>query len=312
MDCSLANPIDDTLSDYRSGEVFLRSPAKVNLYLRIKGKRADGYHELISLITKINLYDEIKIRRLSERKFVLRCPQHPELENDDNLILRVCRYLVPEGYGVDVTLHKNIPIGAGLGGGSSNAACTINAMRYLFALDASESSLHNYAASLGADVPLFLWGAPSFVVTGIGTKLRPIKRLPKLWMVITNPGIHIASSWAYQNYRPPMMHSSQKILTIVGSNATQKLLRQLQPLEVIAAKFENNLEDTVVVKYPQVLSLKSDLVKNGAMAAIMSGSGSSVFGLFRGEQAARLARSAFENRQNTWSQVVHSLCSRGS
>lgn len=293
----------------RTESITMRCPAKLNLSLRIRGRRTSGphagYHELVSLMTKINLHDTLELRRLDRPEFTITCPGHPELETPDNLVLKAARQLVPAGQGVAVTLRKEIPHGAGLGGGSSDAASTLMAVSQLFGLDVDATRLHEIAAGLGADVPFFLLPEGAAMATGIGTQLRPLHRLPQLTFLLLHPGFGVSTPWAYQAFAALQSDKNgQNILTLSSRN-DKKISRSW-----VLRTLRNDLETAVVASHPRIGELKRRLLDFGAIASLMSGSGSSLFGVFEDGSAAQRAQQLLgEEQGNTrlWCRMVQNL-----
>ncbi|MCX7857459.1 MAG: 4-(cytidine 5'-diphospho)-2-C-methyl-D-erythritol kinase [Deltaproteobacteria bacterium] len=264
-------------------EKTLISPAKVNLFLRVVRKREDGYHEIVSLVDLISLFDEIKIMDLKEDKIVVKKVFGEMPEGEDNIIYRAVRLIkkqfeIKKGVYVEVT--KRIPIGSGLGGGSSNAATVIKTLMQMWNLKISEEELLDLGKALGADVPLFLYGKPC-MIRGIGEKIAPIT-LPTIWYVIVFPGVEIPTKEVYSNFKFVLTKTENDI----------KLRNHFNALEEIAGILENDLEDAAQRLCPRIKTIKEKLIKLGAKGASMSGSGSSVFGCFESKSdAERVAKS---------------------
>ena len=269
------------------------APAKVNFFLRIIGRRPDGYHLLDSLMAPVSLYDEIEITAErtggTEPHIRVRC-NDPSIPTDrSNLACRAAALLCREagiGASIAITLHKNIPAGAGLGGGSSDAAAVLKALNQAFALGLSPEHLCRLAARLGADIPFFI---PCRLarVGGIGEILRPLPPLPQRWLVIVVPGFSVSTPWAYQRF-----DALQPDLPQPQPGATD----QAPPLDTqqwpSAAGLVNDLERAVLPAYPLIADRKKQLAALGADVALMSGSGSAVFGVFKTQEAATHAAAA--------------------
>jgi 4-diphosphocytidyl-2-C-methyl-D-erythritol kinase len=264
------------------------APAKVNLYLRITGRRADGYHLLDSVMVPVSLYDEIEIttenqtERDTELQIRVACDD-PALPTDDtNLAYKAAALFCQEAGTVAeiaITLRKRIPFGAGLGGGSSDAAAVLKRLNQLFARRFSEQQLCSLAVRLGADVPFFILCQPARV-TGIGEILTSVPPLPPRWFVIVVPPFGVSTPWAYRQFDELPARADA-----VSADLQRLATGQWPPLSCLL----NDLERAVVPTYPTIQDIKERLVQAGAEGALMSGSGSSVFGIFSGEEMAEQA-----------------------
>jgi 4-diphosphocytidyl-2-C-methyl-D-erythritol kinase len=274
-------------------QTTLAAPAKINLYLRILTLRGDGYHELRTLFHPVTgLHDTITVEAAHDDNLYLRCPENPDLECASNLIYKAWKaYGEATGFkpGVFVTLTKRIPMGGGLGGGSSDAAAMLRHLQSLAgerALD--HETLTALAARLGADVPFFLMDGPA-TAEGVGERLRPAAvDLKGLTLVLASPDIHVETAWAFSAWdaanTPPGPEESLTTQALDTKNASP-----VSPLSVA-----NDFESVVFRKYPMLRKIKEKLLRDGASAAAMSGSGASLFGLFRDAEAARLAARTLE------------------
>ena len=265
----------------------IRAPAKLNLSLRVVGKRADGYHLLDSVMVPISLYDEVTVnpvkRKTAKRKIdVTVICQHPLVPSGRrNIAYRAAALLVQRSTAerdYHIGINKVIPVGAGLGGGSSDAAATLIAMNRLLALKLSPSELKRIAAPLGADVPFFIDGRPARA-RGIGDHLTPIRNFPRLWAVVLYPGFPVSTSSVYRKFT----------LTLTKPTANTSINSLLRSADGLRKLLVNDLESVTVRRYPELGSLKERLIREGAIAALMSGSGSSVFGIFTSRQSAQKA-----------------------
>jgi 4-diphosphocytidyl-2-C-methyl-D-erythritol kinase len=269
--------------------VKIRTPAKLNLSLRVLGKRADGYHLLDSVMVPVSLYDEITIttqkssngRKKAAENPIVVC-KHPLVPSGrDNLVYRAAALLMkltesPTSYRIEIT--KRIPVGAGLGGGSSDAAATLVAMNRLLKLDLPVPKLKRLATKLGADVPFFIDGHPARA-RGIGDRLTPIPSFPVLWAVVLYPGFPVSTSSVYRKFT----------LRLTKSTANTSINSLLRSADGLRKLLVNDLENVTIRRYPELGLLKKDLLQEGAIAALMSGSGSSVFGIFTSRQSAEKA-----------------------
>jgi 4-diphosphocytidyl-2-C-methyl-D-erythritol kinase len=256
--------------------LHLESPAKVNLRLEILKRREDGYHELRTLLQKISLHDTLHFS-LKKEKGVSINTDHPKLPiGKDNLVYKAAQSMLKvSDYkgGVCIEIEKRIPLGAGLGGGSSNAATTLKAMNQLLKSNLSKKELMEMGLEIGADVPFFfLEGAA--IGLGIGEQLKK-KELPILWYVLIYPNFEVSTRWAYQNF------------VLTNQQFHFNLHKFLRTPEGISRILLNHLEEVVSEKYPQISIMKKILLSAGALGTLMTGSGPAVFGLFpEGKSAA--------------------------
>ncbi len=292
----------------RMEELLLQSPAKVNLRLEILKKREDGYHELRTIFQKINLQDTL-LFSLERRKGISISTDHPHLPlGRRNLIDRAARSILKRSNypgGVRIKIEKRIPIGAGLGGGSSNAATTLKALNHLLDMGFSKKELMEIGLEIGADVPFFFMEGAA-IGLGIGERLNKIT-LPDLWFVLIHPNFEVSTHWAYQHFvltrstsqTPSSEERTEKhrsgstlsLLEPLGTGAeglTKKefhinLHRFINTPKKISRLLRNDLEEVVSREYPQINTMKKILLSVGALGALMTGSGPTVFGVFSEE-----------------------------
>jgi len=265
------------------------APAKVNLFLRIVGRRADGYHLLDSLMVPVSLCDEILIdARSGSLEIIVTCNDSTIPTDETNLAHKaaalLCRETDTQGK-ISIALHKRIPAGAGLGGGSSDAAAVLKSLNTLLSVKLSEAQLCTLGARLGADVPFFIPCRPA-KVEGIGEILTAVSPLPSRWVVLVVPPFGVSTLWAYRRFDelpPAEMPRSQ----VVG--------RGLSPKSLV-----NDLERAVIPAYPQIGRIKNSLLRLGAEGALMSGSGSAVFGIFRSRVIAEQAMAMLTGEGKTF------------
>jgi 4-diphosphocytidyl-2-C-methyl-D-erythritol kinase len=283
-----------------------KSPCKVNLLLNILGKRADGFHELETVMQPVNVCDEMTFERAGAG-LQLTCSS-PELPTDaTNLVHRAATsFLAAAGIsdGVRIHLQKNLPLAGGIGGGSANAAVTFSTLNELFGSPLPPEKLHELAAALGSDVPFFLYDRPA-LATGRGEKVRLLENFSALRgraFFLAHPGFGISTPWSYQNLaRFPEALNGRK-------GRAEKLISLLQTgdLKIAAAEFYNSLEAPAFGKFP-VLSLHQGFLRgNGAMASLMSGSGSTTFAIVENLPAAEQLAEKFKSQfgRNCWTGVV--------
>jgi 4-diphosphocytidyl-2-C-methyl-D-erythritol kinase len=255
--------------------VHLESTAKVNLRLEILKKREDGYHELRSILQKINLHDLLHFSLKKERGISIKT-NHPNLPvGKRNLVYKAVQWIFKKSDykgGVLIEIEKRIPLGAGLGGGSSNAATTLKAMNQLLKINLPKKELMAMGLEIGADVPFFfLEGAA--IASGIGERLKKIE-LPELWFVLIYPNFEVSTRWAYQNF---ILTKRRFHFNLHGLLRTPKEISNL---------LWNDLEGVVSREYPQIGVMKKMLYSAGALGALMTGSGPTVFGVFSEEGGA--------------------------
>ncbi|MCV2503947.1 MAG: 4-(cytidine 5'-diphospho)-2-C-methyl-D-erythritol kinase [Neisseriaceae bacterium] len=255
---------------------YYLSPAKLNLYLKIKGKRDDGYHLIESVFSLINLFDILEIEPTFKDEVTL-VSSNKEIANEDNLVVRAA-YLLKEKTnnknGANIILSKNIPMGAGLGGGSSNAATTLIALNYLWKTCLSVSELREIGLQLGADVPFFILGKNA-LVSGIGEILKPIQ-LEKSYYVVIFPNIHISTKKIFQSL-------------ILTQNETPSIISGLDD-ESIAI---NDLQTTAFSLHPEMETISQLLAPFGK--AVMTGSGSALFIKTKSKEQAFLIKKQLPN-----------------
>ncbi len=283
------------------------APAKVNLFLRIVGRRSDGYHLLYSLMAPVSLYDAIEIqaerRAQNESRVTLTCDK-PDLPTDQsNLACRaallICR-ATDTTATMRIDLQKNIPAGAGLGGGSSDAAAVLKALNRLLSLGLNVSQLCQLAAQIGTDVPFFI---PCGLarVSGVGEILTPLAPLPRRWLVIVVPSIAVSTPWAYRRFDElsPDVECLPADLDVECPPADSTLQITAQQWPDVGV-FVNDLEQAVLPEHPLIAQSKRRLLELGAEMALMSGSGSAVFGVFAQHFQAQQAAATFTDSEQAF------------
>jgi 4-diphosphocytidyl-2-C-methyl-D-erythritol kinase len=254
------------------------SPAKVNLFLKVVSKRPDGYHELVSIVDIISIHDVIRLNETPEGKVVVRDSLGMLPDGPDNTMYKAAMLLKETcavDAGVSIEVEKRIPVGAGLGGGSSNAASVMKALVRMWKLPVGLSTLMELGRRVGADVPLFLYGK-SCVMRGIGERVSPIE-LPRIWYVVVYPNIVLSTKDVYNSLRI--------VLTKKGNEVT--LSGKFSNILDIANVLENDLEEVAFLKCPAIKTIKARLKEAGAIGSLMTGSGSAVFGVFQSNKDAQ-------------------------
>ena len=272
-----------------SSTIIFKTPAKVNLGLYILGKREDGFHELETLFQMVNWCDEIKIECLGDGLDLI-CNQ-PDIPNDDgNLVIKAARLLqtrFPDRCkGARIHLKKNIPHGAGLGGGSGNAAGTLLGLNILWGLKLKREDLILMASELGSDVPFFLF-SPCAIGRSRGEILEPVNSSIKFYILMVYPGFTLSAAWVYGNLNLKLTKQKNNI-SILENFLLQSEFAQL------GAAWINDLEPVVFQEYPEIFAIKKQILAFGAKGALLSGSGSTVFGLFDNLETAKTAYARLE------------------
>lgn len=272
-------------------KIALKSPAKVNLFLEILRKRRDSFHELATVFAKINLFDSVEISKRKKGGIVLSVRGNRDLgPGTENTVHRAAAaFLKKYGIrdGVSVVLDKKIPAGAGLGGGSGNAACVLRGLCELFGVDFRKNFrvLTGLAAEIGSDVPFFLRDETFCAGRGRGEKLTPFNVSPrKEFLVVVYPGKSMSTKSAYSMLAPPGKKEIEK-----SSAALRELTKRLERGEPLKNCLFNRLERAVFRERADIKKLKDRILMSGADSALMSGSGSSVFGIFGDKASAERA-----------------------
>lgn len=266
--------------------IFVPAFAKINLTLAVLGRRSDGYHELASVMQTVSLYDTLRIAPRAEG--ALTCATDlPELDIPDNLALRaahLAQATTTTLIGADIELHKEIPVQAGLGGGSSDAAAVLAALNALWGLRLPTARLEQVSATLGSDVPFFVRGGTA-LVSGRGERVHALPDAEALWFVLVQPPVRVATRAAFQALAPADVAASDP-----HTPAIVAAIRRGQPLPL--DQLANTLELPVLRSYPVVARTRALLLAAGAPQARVSGSGPTLYAPFRtlAEAAALLAR----------------------
>jgi 4-diphosphocytidyl-2-C-methyl-D-erythritol kinase len=282
------------------------APAKINLILRILDRRPDGFHNLWSIMQTVALEDEVQIKLRADRQEIrLTCDAMQLAVDQSNLVYRAASAVLARAQrsiGLDIELRKRIPMGAGLGGGSSDAAATIIGLNLLLQLEWSPTQMADIGHSLGSDVPFFLF-APSSFVAGRGETVRPVVVEGVRWVVLVNPGFGVETKWAYQE-----LAATRTAVTPLSPDQRELDRQSRVSWSQLVAAAENDFEEPVFAAYEQLREIKRSLQAHGAELALLSGSGATVFGLFTDEGRARLAQ-AHVMRENLMKVFVVPTCS---
>ncbi len=274
------------------------APAKINLFLRVTGKRSDGYHELETLMCKVGLFDTILIDG-NVKGIRVSCDTKGIPEDQRNLA-----YQAADAFsaalrkkngtalkGVSIVLEKKIPVGAGLGGGSSDAASVLMELNRIYHHPFSENDLMQIGLSIGADVPFFIFDGPA-LATGIGEKLRSFETCAFFTVLIVHPGFSISTAYVYKNLNLGLTKEKKNHSNFLFSGKEFNVKRHLV----------NDLESVTIPEYPVLSDIKKMLISLGAKGALMSGSGSAVFGLFANPDRALFAQKTLmqKSHQPNW------------
>ncbi|MDR3071517.1 MAG: 4-(cytidine 5'-diphospho)-2-C-methyl-D-erythritol kinase [Endomicrobium sp.] len=258
-------------------KINIKAPAKINLFLEIVNKRSDGYHNLKSIMQTISLYDELSfesVNHMDHRKIFLKCNDNSIGTNETNIVYKTA--LAVKTYfnitkGAEICVRKKIPIGAGLGGGSSDAAATLKALVKLWNIKTTKTELEQIAVKLGADIPFFLTGGTA-LCEGVGEIVTQLKSIKKLNLVLVNPGYGISTAKVYKKIKFPLTNQKRihtiRYLVCSGFFSTQDAFHSCF----------NRLEEFVFPDYPEISKIKNILNGLGCVS-FMSGSGATVFGI---------------------------------
>ncbi len=263
-------------------EMKLKARAKINLGLDVVRKREDGYHEVRMIMQMINLYDKITLRQTSEPGIRVTTNLSYLPVNEDNLVYRAAKLLMDEFRvtdGVEIELQKYIPVAAGMAGGSSDAAAVMVGVNRMFRLGLSKKQLMERGVKIGADVPFCIMRGTA-LAEGIGEQLTPLPAMPHCSLVIAKPKIHVSTKFVYGNLKANELQEHPDI------DGQVQALRD-NDLKTLVAKMGNVLETVTIPAYPVINEIKQTMIRHGAMGAMMSGSGPTVFGIFEKEEKAQ-------------------------
>lgn len=276
--------------------INLRARAKINLSIDVINKRSDGYHNIKMLMQSIKLHDIVHIeKKLSDIE--IKCNHKWVPQNSDNIAFKAAKLLIDKyniDSGVRIFIDKKIPICAGLAGGSSNAAAVLVGMNKMFKLNLSNSKLIELGKTIGADIPFCIEGG-TMLAEGIGDKLTKMPCLPTTSLILVKPQIGISTKWVYENL---------KCNDIKVRPNTDLLINALEKKDItkISKNMVNVLEEVIHSKYPIINEIKNILLELGANGSLMSGSGSTVFGVFNDKKAAK---NAFEKiDKSSWQCIL--------
>jgi len=282
------NPSDDH-------SIRISAPAKINLFLKVTGKRPDNYHELCTLMCPISLYDTLTVT-FGAKKILTLC-SHPDVpDGEANLAHRAAAAFLESidcSEGVRISVEKKIPVAAGLGGGSSDAASVLLAMNRYYGNPLSQDRLIETGCRIGADVPFFIFQKPA-LATGIGEKLESVAGLTPYRVLLVNPGFKVLTAEIFKNCNLTLTNREKVLKNPLFIDSVFDISREL------INDLGNDLETVTGSRFPEIFFIKSLLLRHGAMGAAMSGSGPTVFGLFTDRTAAETAFDAFRADQPRW------------
>jgi len=275
-------------NNHTKNVISLKAPAKVNLFLEILGKRDDGYHEIETIMQEIDLADSLQFEETQEG-VTLECNDKNIPANQDNLVCKAANLILEEcgiKKGVLINLEKNIPVGAGLGGGSSDAATTLKALNSLWKVGLNNEELMGFAAKLGSDIPFFINGKTA-LCRGRGELITPVEVRNRMDYIILFPRVHISTETIYKNLKIDLTKKRKDVSFFLDA---------LKYSEVagISKLLFNRLEEIIFATYPDLLQVKSTLESFGFCGLSISGSGSAFFGLCNDRHQAEVIKSKIE------------------
>lgn len=264
-------------------QIIIESYGKINLALDVLYKREDGYHELNTIMQQISLKDKLIFKEI-EKGIIIESTDQDVPIDESNLVYRAwdkLRSITGISRGIHIYIEKHIPIAAGLAGGSSNGAATLKALNQLWNLNLSLEELMKIGESLGADVPFCLLGGTA-LAQGIGEKLTPLKPFSGKYILLGNPGICVSTPYAYSklDLNPRENMDLDELVSCM----------EKEDLNCVGNNFKNIMEDPIIKEYPVIDKIKEIMIENGALGALMSGSGPTVFGLYEDEEKIKTAR----------------------
>lgn len=262
--------------------------AKINLCLDVLRRKENGYHEVEMVMTNVDIFDVLEIKELEEKKILLKSYNTDLAMDETNLIYKAIALLQKETgktFGVEVLLEKNIPMEAGMAGGSADAAATLKAVNELFALGVSDERLLELGASLGADIPFCIMGG-TVLASGIGEKLRRLSPLPKMKLLIVKPKAGLSTKKVYDSLdidglnKAGFIHKDVgEMVSVIESDEADKT-----KIEKIAGRLNNILEVPSIRLLPLIEDIKQKMLDNNCLGALMSGSGTAIFGIYENDE----------------------------
>ena len=270
--------------------IVLKSYGKINLGLDVLRRREDGYHEVRMIMQTVGLYDLLTMKKIKDDKIQMTCNLTFLPTDERNLVYKAVKLMKDKYHikdGVEINLNKRIPVAAGMAGGSSNCAAALKGMNQLFDLGLSIDELCEIGVTLGADVPYCVMRGTA-LAEGIGEKLTRLPGLPKCYVLVGKPGINVSTKLAYENLHLDQIQSHPDIDGMISDIENQDL-------HSLTAKMQNVFEPGIISQYPVIQEIKDLMEANGALKAMMSGSGPTVFGIFDDRSKLREATEALRN-----------------
>ncbi len=284
-------------SSNSKNRIKLQAPAKINYLLDVLRKRPDNYHDLRMVMQRIALSDEIEISLSDTPGIRVYCDHADVPDGPANIAWRAADTLLAKtsnSAGIDIFIVKKIPMAAGLGGGSSDAATVLMGLNDLLNLKLTDEELMSVGVKLGADVPFFIFKKTA-LAEGIGDRLSVVEGLPPVWLVLVNPNIHVSTAWVYKNLR------------LTKKVDVDKLLKFSNRVEDVCSLLSNDLESVTIGRFPVIQEIKDALLANGAQGVLMSGSGPTVFGVFADEQQASACQGEISRNSEWYSLVTRTI-----
>jgi 4-diphosphocytidyl-2-C-methyl-D-erythritol kinase len=262
-------------------EIIIKSYGKINLALDILYKRSDNYHEIKSVMQRIDIFDRLIFKEQEEGITIE--VDNPDVPVDEqNIVYKVYKALKPLSQykkGIYINIEKNIPVAAGLAGGSSNGAITLKVLNDLWDLNLSQEKLMEIGAKIGADIPFCLMGGTA-LAEGIGEKLTPLTPIVDKWILLCNPGIKVSTSYAYS-----LIDTSKESYNL------DALINSIEKDDIngISKNLRNKMEEPIIREYPIIQEIKDIMDDCGSLGSLMSGSGPTVFGIFDNKEKLEFA-----------------------
>ena len=286
--------------------------AKINLCLDVLRRKEDGYHEVEMVMTNVDIADVLEIKKLEEKKILLKSDNKDLAMDETNLIYKAIVLLQKEAgkdFGIELSLEKNIPMEAGMAGGSADAAATLKAVNELFKLNISKDRLMELGASLGADIPFCIMGGTA-LANGIGEKLKSLKPLPKMKILIAKPNTGLSTKKVYESLDIENLNKSgfkhrevKEMVSVIESDKDEKI-----KIKEIADSLNNILELPSIKLLPFIEDIKKTMMDNNCLGCLMSGSGTAVFGIFdNDEDMLRTKKILKEDDRINYIQITNTL-----
>jgi len=277
----------------------VRAPAKINLYLNILGKRSDGYHEVETVLQLVDLCDKISLKDIPEG--IVLSSNNPVLPLDENnSAYRAAELLISElkiNRGIKIHIDKHIPVASGLGGGSSDAAAVLTGLNELWSLGLTRIELVELGKRVGTDVPFFIWGYTTALGVGRGEEAIRLDARPR-WYVLVNPGVEVSTKEIYSEWQERLICKDKDINLFIS------VLRN-ETIDKLNALLYNSLEELALARYPVILEVKRELEKSGVKGVLMSGSGSTVFGILENKKEGVKIKNKLCRKRELWDVSVN-------